>query len=111
MISESGVEYFGPLTKRGARAWNKDLRQFMEFEMSEAKGVRPTFKALEFFRVPTRGLVVYVVENDRECSDFTHLLHKQVEIDGAIKYVHGVERFAHAPPWKKGERIGVAVED
>ena len=46
MISESGVEDFGPLTKREARAWNKDLRQFMEFEMSEAKGVRPTFKEI-----------------------------------------------------------------
>lgn len=79
--------------------------------MSEQTKQRIAFKALEFFRLPSRGMVVYIVDLDRTCSNFDHLLHKDVEIDGAIRFVQAVERFTHVPPWEKGERIGLAVED
>ncbi len=51
---------------------------------------------------------VFVVPNPVECRDFKHL-YGIVKIDGAEREVVGVEYFAHSPPWRAGEKIGVKV--
>lgn len=60
------------------------------------------------YEIKGRG-TVFVVANDRECYDFAHLLNQEVMIDGTVYLCRGVERFAHLPPWRKGEKIGLLV--
>jgi hypothetical protein len=54
--------------------------------------------------------VVYVVANPVECGDFKHLIGKYVRCDGEVRKVLNVERFAHSPPWRAGERICLLLE-
>jgi hypothetical protein len=65
------------------------------------------FKAIEMIR--NRNGVTFIVDNPRECNDFLHIVGKVVEIDGERFEVLNVERFAHSPPWRKGEKIGLLV--
>jgi len=51
----------------------------------------------------------FAVKNPHECSNFRHLLGQIVEIDGKQHTVRDVERFAHAPPWRKDEPIALFV--
>lgn len=66
------------------------------------------YESLSKFVISGRGMV-FVVKLDRECEDFDFLFDQQVKIDGVAKRVTAVERNAHMPPWKKGERIGLLV--
>ena len=50
-----------------------------------------------------------VVKNPYECKDFGHIIGKDVEIDGVVERVIGVERYAHYPPWREGEMIGLKL--
>ncbi len=50
------------------------------------------------------------VINKTRCHDFNHLKGAIVDIDGKEEKVLGVEYFAHAPPWGKGEKITLMVE-
>ena len=49
------------------------------------------------------------VSLDRDTSDFSHLLQRRVIIDGHGYVCIAVNRFGHAPPWRKGERVGLVV--
>lgn len=53
---------------------------------------------------------VAVVQNPHECEDFSHIVHHTVEIDGNSYYITAVESFAHAPPWKRGEGLGLVIQ-
>ena len=66
-----------------------------------------TFKSLSnyFFQ----GKECFSVENPSTCENFDHLVGENVEIDGIPYKVHAVERFAHMPPWRVGEIIGLQV--
>ena len=66
------------------------------------------YESLSRFTISDRGMI-FIVELDRECENFDFLLNEQVKIDGIMKTVTGVERFAHMPPWRKGEKIGLLV--
>jgi hypothetical protein len=65
-----------------------------------------SFQSLDRFTIDGRG-DVFVVALDRDTSDFAHLLNRTVLVDGRLVEVSGVERFAHSPPWRKGESIGL----
>jgi hypothetical protein len=65
------------------------------------------FKAIEMIR--NRLGVTFIVENPEECDDFLHIVGKVVEVDDERFEVLNVERFAHSPPWHKGEKIGLLV--
>lgn len=56
-----------------------------------------------------RGMMAFAVRNPSACDDFSHLIGHDVKLNGELARVHGVERQAHAPPWKAGEIIGVVV--
>ena len=49
------------------------------------------------------------VSLDRDTSDFSHLLQRRVIIDGHGYVCIAVNRFKHAPPWRRGERVGLVV--
>lgn len=66
----------------------------------------PTFAVIEKIEIANR-CTAYVVYLDRDTSDFSHLLGRCVLLDGSPFLVSGVERFAHAPPWHAGEKIGL----
>lgn len=66
------------------------------------------FSSLDSYTVA--GRQVFIVENPFECPDFKHLIGVSVEIDGAQKVIYAVEHFAHLPPYRKGEKIGIAVK-
>jgi hypothetical protein len=68
----------------------------------------PTFTALGKYTRKDKD--IYSVYNDRECENFNHLIGCNVKIDDKIKKIIGVERFCHNPPWRKGEKIGLACE-
>jgi hypothetical protein len=50
------------------------------------------------------------VRLDRDTEDFSHLLRRPVIIDGRPYVCIKVTRFEHAPPWRKGEHIGLVVQ-
>jgi hypothetical protein len=50
------------------------------------------------------------VRLDRDTNDFAHLLHRRVVIDGRHYMCIAVNCFEHAPPWRKGEHIGIVVK-
>lgn len=66
------------------------------------------YESLNKFTISNRG-TIFIVELDRECENFDFLLDEQVKIDGVTKRVTAVEKFAHMPPWRKGEKIGLLV--
>jgi len=69
-----------------------------------------TFMSLDRFDIPNRG-IVFVVKNDTETEDFSHLINRLVIVDGTRYTCIGVERHCHSRPWRKGEQIGILVND
>lgn len=71
------------------------------------------FQALDIVITP-KGLLFTGIQNPAECWDFDHIIGQEVIIRfGRFigKYVvMGVERFAKAAPWKKGEMIGFLIQ-
>jgi hypothetical protein len=69
----------------------------------------PRFQSDGWFTV--RGRRVAAVACDRERHDFADLLGSTVQIDGRFYRCLGVERRAHAAPWRQGEPIGLMIEE
>ena len=65
---------------------------------------------IHYLRVVDYIQGVYVVQNPVECTDFSHLLGESVIINRELRKVAKIERFAHCPPWREGELIGVLLE-
>jgi len=61
----------------------------------------------EWFDIAGRGHV-YSTYNPEECDDFSHLLNKEVEIEGNIYMCTGVE-FMGFSSFRKGRPIGILV--
>lgn len=70
----------------------------------------PEFKSLDSTFIKHKGWMLYMAYLDRETEDFSHLIGKDVSIDGKIMKCHAVERYLHNGPWRKGELIGLAVD-
>ena len=67
----------------------------------------------EFFtgdKFTVHGNDCFPVLNPRECDDFKYLTGKTVLMNGIKRKVVSVERFAHCPPWRKGEKIALMCE-
>lgn len=62
-----------------------------------------------FYKVKDK--TVFIVENPVECMDFNHLQGHVVMINKKEYMVIAVERFAHMPPWRAEEAIGLVVYD
>ena len=69
----------------------------------------PEFKAAGWFEIKGVGWEA-AVSLDRDTQDFSHLLRRPVTIDGRPYVCLRVNRFAHAPPWRKGEHVGLVVQ-
>jgi hypothetical protein len=69
-----------------------------------------SFTSLDTLTFNGRG-VVSVVALDRDYDDFSALIGLDVLIDGTVRRVHGVERFAHTSPWRCGETIGLLLDE
>jgi hypothetical protein len=67
------------------------------------------FSAAGWFEIKGVGWEA-AVRLDRDTQDFSHLLHRRVMIDGRPYVCVAVNHFGHAPPWRKGEHIGLVVE-
>jgi translation elongation factor EF-Tu-like GTPase len=67
------------------------------------------FAAEDYVEIKGRG-TIYTGRLDRETHDFAHLLGKKVLINGVESEVIGIERYAHMPPFRKGEAIGLFVK-
>jgi hypothetical protein len=67
-----------------------------------------SFKSLYSFTV--NGRPCFAVENPEQCDDFAHLIGHEIEIDGRRCKVLGVERYAHTPPFRKGEHISLLTD-
>ena len=67
----------------------------------------PCFVATD--RTDVEGGVILVTTLDRDTHDFGHLIAREVLIGGNLYRCAAVERFAHHPPWRKGETIGIFV--
>lgn len=72
----------------------------------------PTFAIEGTTILPKNRGMVFAVTLDRDTENFGHLLGKHVLLDpgmrhGGVFAVSGVERSAHNPPWRKGEKIGL----
>lgn len=52
----------------------------------------------------------FSADNPVETRDFSELIGHRVILDGRPARVKAVERFAHGPPWRKGEPIGLLVD-
>ncbi|MBA3752756.1 MAG: hypothetical protein H0X01_01110 [Nitrospira sp.] len=64
------------------------------------------FTVLTTYHLAGKG-TVYVVENPTECEDVTYLRGHRGRVAGRTIRIAAVECFAHAPPWRQGEPIGV----
>jgi hypothetical protein len=76
----------------------------------------PFFRAESWWTIEGRGDVAFT-ELDRNTMTFDHLVGEEVIISSptepdrsGLYLVHGVERFVHAAPWHRGEKIGLLVE-
>jgi hypothetical protein len=67
------------------------------------------FNAASWFEIKGIGWEA-AVTLDRDTEDFSHLLQGRVTIDGRPYVCVRVNRFAHAPPWRRGEHIGLVVQ-
>jgi hypothetical protein len=89
------------------------IHEFLSFPVSEGVEVRidldgvcsVPFIILEEFYVEE----VFIVENLEACTDFKHLLNKAFMLGGQLALLTGVEVFAHSPPCRKGEKIGLVT--
>lgn len=59
---------------------------------------------------PIKGYQAFAVNNPYLCNDFDHIKHNTVLIDGVQYFILGVERFAHDPPWRENEPIGLLTD-
>lgn len=66
------------------------------------------FESLSSWSPRGRGRI-FVVENPAECQDFKHLIGRDAAINGDPYFITAVEHFAHAPPYRAGEKIGLVV--
>jgi len=71
--------------------------------MIEFESISECFKILG-----NRGLKGVPVLLHKDMDNFDELIGDTVLVDGEEIYVVGVDRFAHAPPWKEGEAIALA---
>jgi hypothetical protein len=71
----------------------------------------PSFTALNWYSSKLLVGRIAAVRNDRKRRDFDDLINHTVIIDGITYRCISVERFAHSPPWKQGEPIGLLVEE
>lgn len=67
-------------------------------------------RSVSSYRAGLFNGLVLVVLNPSDCETFDHMTGQRVVIDGVTRYVCAVERFAHAPPYRAGEPIGLLVE-
>ena len=65
------------------------------------------FNSLGNYKVNNKQ--VFTVNNPKECDDFDWLNGQMVAIDNNNYKITGIEIYAHAPPWRKGEKIGLMV--
>jgi len=77
------------------------------------ENIYPQFKSLAqyTFELNKRNYPCFVTLLDRETTDFSHILGERINIDGVVYRGKFVERFLHAPPWRKGEKISIVVEE
>jgi hypothetical protein len=70
------------------------------------------FSADDKFWVHSRQKWAYPVINPEACFDelFSHLIGRKVKLNGQEVKVVAVDRFAHLPPFLKGESISLLVE-
>lgn len=67
------------------------------------------FRSKDQFFIKSLGMWSFNVDNPKKCQDFSWLENQWVVID-EIKYkIYGVERYAHLPPFRKGEPISIVV--
>jgi len=69
-----------------------------------------SFKSLSDFYVESKGYHIYAVELDKTVEDFKDYKDHKVLINDNEVTCCGIEFFAHAPPWTKGEKIGICVQ-
>lgn len=73
------------------------------------------FTASDVMRIQSIMSVVFYVPLDQETSDFAHLRGQRVKVTWRGRTeevaVRAIERFAHCPPYKKGEEVGLVVND
>lgn len=82
----------------------------------------PSFTAREWLEIPRtmreyRGATFsfphdaleVLVDLDRETHDFQHLLGQRIAVDGLLYTCFLVNRFAHTPPWRPGEPLGLIM--
>ena len=69
----------------------------------------PSFHALAWWESSTIPHPFAVVVLDRTTNDFAHLIQQVVQIDGEAYMGHGVEHFAHVPPYRQGEQVSLCV--
>ena len=69
--------------------------------------IYPYFQSTDKFKVGDH--LVFVTKLDRETKDFSHIIGQEVVIDNDIYVGKGVERYAHCPPWRRGESIAISV--
>lgn len=67
------------------------------------------------WKVKGRG-IFYAVKLDRETEDFAHLKNQTVRLytkdRGVIEATcTGIEKFMHMPPWRKGEQVGLLIDE
>lgn len=55
------------------------------------------------------GVTTFVTTLDRDCEDFTWVVGHEVEVGGKVRRVIGVELVTTAPPFIKGEPLGLRV--
>ena len=65
--------------------------------------------SFDSYETPATGRV-HIVRNPRECAEWSHMIGKQIMLDGEFVEVVGVEANMHAPPWREGEPIGIKVK-
>ncbi|RLI63010.1 MAG: hypothetical protein DRO67_06415 [Candidatus Asgardarchaeum californiense] len=75
--------------------------------------IRPKYSFSSTNKATVKGKQVFYVENPEECHDehFSYLMNEIVSINNNLYKVLAVERFVHGAPWKKGEPIGLIVEE
>lgn len=77
----------------------------------------PTFKVSDYMRYPGGRRVAYTT-NPTVCNDFVDWVGRKVRLDPGPAWVEGsieveclgVERFAHRPPFRAGESIGIVFK-
>lgn len=67
-----------------------------------------SFKSLSSY--PIKGYRAFAVNNPYRCFDFDHIKHHIVLIDGTEYFILAIECFAHDPPWREDEPIGLLTD-